>query len=186
MSERATEEDTVTHQATVDDKLGDGTWDEEWLAAPRRRSRTRPVLVLALGASLVFLAGVEVQRHFGTAAASASASAFPAGAMPSGGPPSGMAMPSGAAATSGGQPSDAPATDTTAGAAGEVIGTVVAKHGSVWVVQDLGGTRHRVTVTGDTALVREQPLAAAEVRRGATVDITLGSDGASADSVTVR
>ena len=62
MSERATEEDTVTHQATVDDKLGDGTWDEEWLAAPRRRSRTRPVLVLALGASLVFLAGVEVQH----------------------------------------------------------------------------------------------------------------------------
>ena len=74
-------------------------WDDEWLAAPTRRSRWRSVLVLALAAALVFLAGVEVQKRFGTASGGSAALAgapagFPSG-LPSGGFPSGMAAPGG-------------------------------------------------------------------------------------------
>ncbi len=160
-------------------KDGD-TWDEEWLAAPPTRSRWRTALLLTLAASLVFLAGVEVQRHFGTAGAASSSAGAPTGAFPG--------MPSGA------MPSGAPGQDPTgaAPASTQVIGTVVAKHGSVWVVKDLGGTRHRITVTSDTDIVREQRLTGSAVRTGSTVDITITSDGSdgsasgTADSVTIR
>jgi hypothetical protein len=160
-------------------------WDDAWLAEPVRRSRWRLVLAAALAASLVFLAGVEVQKAFGTSTASAASA--PAGGFPSGMPsglPSGMAAPGGATSTDDGAGSSSSSEATTQT---EVIGTVVARHGDVWVVEDLGGTRHRITVSDETRIVRESSLSASDVRTGATVDITTTSDDAgSAATVTVR
>ncbi len=160
-------------------------WDDAWLAEPVRRSRWRLMLVLALAASLVFLAGVEVQKAFGTSSGGTSA-ASPAGGFPSGMPsglPSGMAAPGGATSTDDGSGSSSSGATTQT----EVIGTVVARHGDVWVVEDLGGTKHRITVSEETRIVRESSLSASDVRTGATVDITTTSDDAgSAATVTVR
>lgn len=182
----------VTASPVADD------WDDEWLAAPTRRSRWRSVLVLALAASLVFLAGVEVQKRFGTASGGSSALAgapagFPSG-MPSGGFPSGMAAPGGDAGADAGADTGADSGSDSGGDSGagaetrtEVIGTVIAKHGDIWVVKDLGGTKHRITVTEDTRFVRQSSLSASDVAAGATVDITTISDDAgSAATVIVR
>lgn len=171
----------VSEPVTASSPVADD-WDDEWLAAPARRSRWRSVLVLTLAASLVFLAGVEVQKRFGTASGGSSALAgapagFPSG-MPAGGLPSGMAAPGSDAS---GDPGAGAETRT------EVIGTVIAKHGDVWVVKDLGGTKHRITVTEDTRFVRQSSLSASDVGAGATVDITTTSDDAgSAATVILR
>lgn len=183
MSNQVSEPVTASSPAADD-------WDDEWLAAPTRRSRWRSVLVLALAASLVFLAGVEVQKRFGTASGDSSAlgglpAGFPSG-MPSGGFPSGMAAPGGDTGADTGSDSGS-GSGAGAETRTEVIGTVIAKHGDVWVVKDLGGTKHRITVTEDTRFVRQSSLSASDVAAGATVDITTTSDDAgSAATVTVR
>ena len=177
----------------VPDEVDD--WNEEWLAAPRRRSRWRLGLLLALAASLVFLGGVEVQKRFGSAAGSTAAAGGPTqGGFPSGGFPSGMPSGGPSGAAGGTAPSGDGASSGAGGttAATQVIGTVVSKRGQVWVVKDLGGTRHRITVTDDTRIVRESELSAGDVTPGTTVDITLatdsggGSGGDTASAVTAR
>ena len=50
--------------------VDDPVLDEEWLAAPRRRSRLRLALAATLAAALCFLGGVLVQQQLGTASAS--------------------------------------------------------------------------------------------------------------------
>ena len=61
MSEDAAMTQTDTRPSTTSTLL-----DEEWLAAPRRRSRLRVLLAAALAAALCFLGGVEVQQRYGT------------------------------------------------------------------------------------------------------------------------
>jgi hypothetical protein len=152
--------------------------DEEWLTAPTRRSRLRGVLVVLLAASLVFLAGVEVQRHFGASSSddSAATGAFPGGGLPSGFP--------GAGGPQGTQPDTSGSSDAAA-----VIGTVESVDGDVWTIKDLGGKLHKVTVSSTVRIVRETTVAAADVETGATVDIagTTGDDGqVTATTITLR
>ena len=61
-----------TQEATDDPFL-----DEEWLATKGPRSRWRLALWAALAVSVVFLAGAQVQKHFGTSSSTASAGAPP-------------------------------------------------------------------------------------------------------------
>lgn len=184
-----TTDPTDTSDAVVDDPvLDDPVLDEEWLAAPRRRSRFRLGLAVALGAALCFLGGVLVQQQLGTTTSSAAAGGFPgglAGSVPEGFPgggalPDGGAVPGGAdqgsRATDGGDESTA------------VIGTVVAVHGDTWVVKDLGGTRHRVRLADGTDVVRETDADPGDVGVGDDVDISGTDDGGllDAEQVTLR
>lgn len=166
---------------TADDTM----LDEEWLAAPRKRSRSRLVMASALIASLCFLGGALTQKTFGVDDAAAAA---PGGLPP--GMPEGLgagSLPSGFPGA-GGQGSDAPTTDAGSDTEEQVIGTVLEKNGDVWVVEDLGGTRHDVAVTDDTAVVRETRLTPARVRTGDRVQITGASrdDQLQASDITLR
>ncbi|MFT3874656.1 MAG: hypothetical protein QM714_18740 [Nocardioides sp.] len=181
------------------DLVEDDSWDQEWLAQPKRRSRSRRLLLVALAASLVFWAGVEVEQRWGSSGGVGSAAdqqpgggagGLP-GEMPSGSPGQGGASDdqSGEGAPSGNQSGQAAPQGGSEDSAGstQVIGTVVAKHGSVWVVKDLGGTKHRIKVTDDTSVVEEKKVDSSAVKTGSTVDITVNADdSATADSVTVR
>ncbi len=162
--------------------------DEEWLPQPKRRSRLRRLLLVTLAAALVFWAGVEVQQRWGAGRSTGTA----AGQLPSGGTggfpgemPSGFP---GQASGSGDQgDSTQQGTDGGSTTSDQVIGTVVAKHGSVWVVQDLGGTTHRIKVTDGTSVIQEKKVAGSAVKTGSTVDITVSADDSgTADTVTVR
>ena len=69
-----------------------------------------------------------------------------------------------------------------------MIGTVVSVHGDTWVVEDLGGTRHRVRLADQTDVVRETDVDPADVRVGDDVDISGTADGdlLDAEQVTLR
>lgn len=170
--------------------------DEEWLAAPARRSRARTILLAVLVASVVFLGGVLTQKYLG--GTDTAATAGPAGGFPGGGQlPDGGGFPGGDAGgfpgagtgqdqqdsrgSGGGTTADDDGTDA-------VIGTVVTVRGDVWVVEDLGGNRHRIRITDDSDLVREQDLDPADVAAGDGVDISGTTDGDDlvAQDVTVR
>jgi hypothetical protein len=156
--------------------------DEEWLAAPTRRSRLRGVLVVLLAAALVFLGGVEVQRHFGPASSSSDSGAT--GAFPGGGLPTGLPAAGGPQGTQSDASGSSGSTDEAA-----VIGTVESVKGEVWTIKDLGGTLHEVTVSSTVRIVRETSVDPAEVETGATVDIsgTTGDDGKiTAATITLR
>jgi hypothetical protein len=158
--------------------MTDLSYDDAWLAEPRTRSRLRAALVVALLAALVFLGGVQVQQHWGSAAAAAG---------PAGGMPAGMAGMRGAAPGGNGQDvSDSGGTGqglsdsgtTATAAAPAVIGTVTAADGATWTVTDLGGTAHQVTVPDGL-----------QVPAGTTVSITGEADAqgvVAATAVTVR
>ena len=162
--------------------------DEEWLAAPRRRSRLRVLLAVALGAALCFLGGVEVQQRYSaeTSTAGGLPDGFPGG-VPSGFPSAGGGLPGGAQP---GGTGDAPSASSDAADAGAdaVIGTVVEIDGDVWVVKDLGGQRHEVRVSDQAHLVRETRLTPDEVAIGDRVDVTgtTKDDQLVADDVTLR
>ena len=158
--------------------------EEEWLAAPRRRSRLRLGLSALLAASLCFLGGALVQKHLG---AEPAASAAGPGSLPGAGTfPGGVSFE--------GAP---PGTDSSAGPVqadqddeerDAVVGTVVSIDGDTWVVEDLGGERHEVRVTDDAHLVRETGLTPDEVAVGDRVDITgtTADDQLTAEDVTLR
>lgn len=151
----------TTH--TVDDTM----LGEEWLAAPRKRSRLRLVMIAGLMASVCFLGGALAQKHLGRDEVAASGpAAFPAGL------PDGF---SGAGGFPGAAPQGTGTSSTesdTEADPDQVIGTVVEKNDGVWVVEDLGGKRHEVTVTKDTSVVREARLTPAKVTSGDRVQIT--------------
>lgn len=139
----------------------------EWLAAPRKRSRLRTLLVVLLAAAVCFLGGALVQKHLGSTDSTATGSA--------GGPPAGaMQLPQGLPDLA---QSSGASTSSDDGAS--VIGKVVAVRDGFWVVRDLAGKKHRVPVTKDTEVVRESPLKARAVKVGDTVDV-------SGDIVTLR
>lgn len=171
----------MTTQAVDDTML-----DEEWLAAPRERSRLTTVIAATLVAAVFFLAGSFTQKHLGEADA---ASGLPAGApeglsgFPTGGFPG--AAPQGTQAPSSGTE---PQTETETGSEDQVIGTVIEKKGDVWVVEDLGGKRHEVTVADDTDVVRESELTPAKVKAGDRVQITgvVRGDRLQAADITLR
>lgn len=161
----------------------DAMLDEAWLAAPRQRSRLRISLVTLLAASVCFMGGVLVQKHFG-AESSAQVGGRPTGAgglpqgLPEGFPAAGGGMPGG---TTGG--ASAPEDDTDA-----VVGTVVSIDGDVWTVEDLGGKTQEVRVTDASDLVRETSLTPDEVAVGDLVDISGTTDAGqlTAEDVTLR
>ena len=158
--------------------------EEEWLAAPRRRSRLRLGLSALLAASLCFLGGALVQKHLG---AEPAASAAGPGSLPGAGTfPGGVSFegaPPGTGSSAG--PVQADQDDEERDA---VVGTVVSIDGDTWVVEDLGGERHEVRVTDDAHLVRETGLTPDEVAVGDRVDITgtTADDQLTAGDVTLR
>jgi hypothetical protein len=156
---------------------------DAWLATPPSRSRLRSVLLGLLAASLVFLGGVLTQKYLGTTPAT-SATGEP-GQLPGGAQlPDGVQLPEGGAfpgAATDAAPADGAGDDA-------VIGTVVAVRGDTWVVEDLGGQRHRVRVAAATDVVREAEVAVEDVVEGARVDISGATDRGllRAEDVTVR
>jgi len=168
--------------STVSDDLS--LDEEEWLAAPRRRSRLRLGLSALLAASLCFLGGALVQKHLG---AEPAASAAGPGSLPGAGTfPGGVSFegaPPGTGSSAG--PVQADQDDEERDA---VVGTVVSIDGDTWVVEDLGGERHEVRVTDDAHLVRETGLTPDEVAVGDRVDITgtTADDQLTAGDVTLR
>lgn len=151
--------------------------DEEWLAAPRSRSRLRLVLAALLAASLCFLGGVLVQKHLGPSTAAAAPTGFPGGAtLPDGG----QGFPGAGELPGGGSTTAPDGADDDQEAA--VVGTVVSIDGDVWTVEDLGGTSHQVVVGEAAKIVRETTVSAADVELDSTVDITLSDDGSGSDT----
>lgn len=145
----------------------DSMLDEEWLAAPRKRSRVRLVISAALIAAVCFLSGALAQKHLGAgdtaSAPGALSGGFPGGDLPAGGFPGAAQQGSGAPSTR---------TETQTDATDQVIGTVIKKNDNVWLIEDLGGKRHEVVVAQDTDVVRETELAQALVKAGDRVQIT--------------
>lgn len=174
----------------------DDTWDDAWLEPPAPRSKLRTALVLALAASLCFLGGALVQRQFGSASGGAGqmAGGFPGGDA-SGGFPGGGQMPSemptDGAQTPGGNGQSASGQDqsgedsSTADDTQQVIGTLTKKSGDTWIVTDLGGTKHTITLSDSTKVQQQKSVSTDDVAQGATVDITTDADGA-ATSITLR
>lgn len=146
--------------------------DEEWLAAPHSRSRLSAALAAALILSLTFLGGVLVQKHWGATGTGSTASpsglpgGFPNGAAPSGFPQLGGAAPGGPASAGTSQSGSATTTGSTT-----VIGTVISIHGTNWIVEDLGGKRHTITVPQETTVVREERSSTGTVNKGDTVTV---------------
>ena len=160
--------------------IDDPMLDDEWLAAPKKRSRLRTLLVVALAAAVCFLGGALVQKHYGTASTSA-ADAGPGG-FAGGQLPEGLAE----GLAQGGLPADVgTATDDDSQS---VIGEVVEVRGDVWIVEDLGGNRHEIQVGDATDVVRESSIKPSQVKVGDPVDITgTDNDGRlQADEVTLR
>ena len=85
-------------------------------------------------------------------------------------------------------PSDDAGGATTDNASQSVIGEVIQIRGDVWIVKDLGGKRHKITVGDDIDVTRETSIKSAQVRVGDPVDITgTNSDGQlQANEVTLR
>jgi hypothetical protein len=160
--------------------------DEEWLAAPRSRSRLRLVLAVLLAASLCFLGGALVQKHLGPdpSAAAAGPTGFPGGGTLPGG---GQGFPGAGELPGAGSTAIPDGTDDDEDAAA-VVGTVVSIDGDVWTVEDLGGTEHKVRVTDDSDVVRETDLTADQVAVGDRVDISgTNTDGQlTAADITLR
>jgi hypothetical protein len=167
---------------TVTDDL---SLEEEWLAAPRRRSRLRLGLAALLAASLCVLGGALVQKHLGAepAASTAGRGGLPTGGggFPEGFPGTGGGVPAGADGGTGDAAGDADDTDA-------VVGTVVSIDGDVWTVEDLGGKTHEVRVTDESDLVRETSLTPDQVAVGDLVDIsgTTADGQLTAEDVTLR
>jgi hypothetical protein len=170
------------------DTFDDQVLDDEWLAAPRRRSRVRLVLAGVLAASVCFLGGALTQKHFGADQGSRASPVGGAG-LPAG-PPEGFPQGAGGFPGTGGSPGqqESAAPSDQPDSADAVIGNVVEIRGNTWLVEDLGGERHQVTVTDDTDITREESLTASQVTKGDTVNITGSSTGGrlAADHVTLR
>ena len=152
--------------------------DEAWLAEPPKRSRLRLALMVALAASLVFLGGVEVQKHFGLAGDQAAggqiAGGQAAGARAARG---GLQGGSGLTPEQGVDAGQAPAGGSDAAAASTaVIGTLESVDGTTWTVKDLGGNVHTITVGESVRIVQESALGADEVKNGSTVNVSGTTD----------
>jgi hypothetical protein len=181
---------SATSTATDDSIL-----DEEWLAAPRQRSRLRLALVILLSASVCFLGGVQVQKHFGTeTSGEGPRGGFAGGGFPGGSggfpgtlPDGAQAGGVGAGGGAGGAGAEAGSTSTDADR-DAVVGTVIAIDGDLWTVEDLGGTQHSIRVTEETSVLSETRLTPDQVEEGDRVDISgTTSDGElQADDVTLR
>jgi hypothetical protein len=144
----------------------DSLLEESWLAAPQQGSRSRIVLVALLAATVCFLGGAVAQKHYGTEA-TASSGATGAAGFPSNAP---NGFPTGGFPGTDQQGAEATSGDT--GNTQSVIGTVVKVANGTWVVEDLGGTRHRVAIAEDTTIIRERHLAANQVEAGDRVQIS--------------
>lgn len=169
----------------TDTVIDDPMLDEEWLPAPVKRSRPRAVLVVILAAAVCFLGGAMLQKHFGTSSdpgTAAGPAGFAGGQLPAGLPEGGF--PGVGSGTVDGT-ADSP---TGADEAESVIGTVVKVRGEVWIVEDLGGKRHRITVGDDTDVVRETSIQLTAVKVGDPVDVsgTTSNGRLEANEVTLR
>lgn len=142
--------------------------DEEWLAAPRKRSRLTAVIAATLVASVFFLGGSLTQKHLGAGDAAGGAVGLPAG-IPEGFPGAG-GFPAGGIPDAAQQETGASSNGAT-NAEEQVIGTVIKKDGTVWLVEDLGGKRHEVAVANETNIIRELTLTPSKVEVGERVQI---------------
>ncbi len=177
---------------TADHHLDDQVLDEEWLAAPTKRSRGRLILIGLLAAAVCFLGGAFTQKHYGPSTTAATAAPGGTAGLPGGFPGGGQGFPGGA----GGFPGAGTQSDQQGAAGGgdqptgteAVIGHVVQINGNTWTVEDLGGKRHQITITDDTLVTREETLTADQVAQGDTVSITgtTSGDKVSADQITLR
>lgn len=150
--------------------------DNDWLTADRGMSRRRLVLLCLLAASVIFLAGTQVQKNFGTSDSATAAGAptgFPAGM------PEGMSGMPGAP-----EEGDEDAVEESA-----VVGTLTSKDGDTWIVTDLGGDKHTITVTDSTRVREERTVELNDAKAGSTVDVTGTTNDkgdVSATSITLR
>ena len=153
----------MSHTQEVTD---DPFLDEEWLATKGPRSRWRIALWAALAVAVVFLAGAQVQKHFGTSSSTASAG--------SPGLPRGPGTPAGFPALGGGTtPPSTSATDAGQSTA-SLIGTVTRVKGHTLVVKDFGGATHTITIGADTSITRLAHLNPGDITTGSTVVIEQG------------
>lgn len=163
------------------DPTTDPFLDEEWLATKGPRSRWRLALLTALAVAVVFLAGVQVQEHFGASPGTAATSGpgFPTGqGIPTGFPPigGGNTQPSSGS-------SDAGQKSTS------LIGTVTRVHGDTLQVKDFGGTTHTITIGPHTSITRPADLHHHDILQGTTVVVEQGHGSSKrrpATSITVR
>lgn len=154
--------------------------DNDWLTADRGMSRRRLVLLLLLAASVIFLAGTQVQKNFGTSE-SATAAGAPTG-FPTAMPEGMSGMP--AAAGDGAEEGDDDAAEESA-----VVGTLTSTDGDTWIVTDLGGDKHTITVTDATRVREERTVELNDAKAGSTVDVTGTKNDkgdVSATSITLR
>lgn len=155
------------------------TASDDWLTADQGMSRRRLGLLLLLAGSVIFLAGTQVQKHFGPSETSAAPTGMPAG-LPSGMPEGLGQGPAGG----GGETSD---DDSAEGSA--VVGTLTSKKGDTWTVTDLGGTKRTITLTDATRVREERNVDPKDATTGSTVDIsgTKNDKGVvDATSITIR
>ncbi|MGC4113037.1 MAG: hypothetical protein QM747_21990 [Nocardioides sp.] len=160
--------------------------DEEWLAAPSRRSRARVGLLLLLAVLLVFLGGVEVQKRWGSDSTSGTG-AVPSGAF-RGAPTTSGSGTFGSPPTGASDSSDSSGAASTSSTTPAVIGKVTGIHGRTWTVQDLGGKDHTVTVTAETTLTRPLARATGPIRPGSSVTVlgTTHGKAVTATAITIR
>lgn len=165
-----------TQEATDDPFL-----DEEWLATKGSRSRWRIALWGALAVAVVFLAGAQVQKHFGTSSGTAAsgAPAFPGG----------QGLPAGFPALGGGTTPPSTSSADAGQSTASLIGTVTRVKGHTLVVKDFGGATHTVTIGADTSITRLAHLHPGDLTTGSTVVIEQGAGSSRrhpATSITVR
>jgi len=144
----------------------DDSWEED---GPNRAERVRKALLIGLVLSVVFLGGVQAQKHWGrsgSGAASGLPSGFPSGLadqLGSGG------LPGGAAGAGG--PSSSVTSDTPA-----VIGKVTKINGNTVTVTDVSGTEHTVKLDASTSLTRSKKIASTDIDAGESVTVTGTTD----------
>lgn len=157
----------------------DDSWEED---GPNRAVRVRKALLIGLVLAVVFLGGVQAQKHWGHSGSSA-ASGLPSGIpsdianqLGSGGLPGG--------ASGGGGPSSSGTSDTPA-----VIGKVTKVDGKTVTVTDVSGTEHTVEMDASTSLTRSKKIASTDIDAGESVVVvgTTDRDGRiAATSMTLR
>jgi hypothetical protein len=172
--------------STVDDQRDDGLAEELARVAPRRWWN-KATVVLGAAVLLVggFAGGLQVQKHWGTAAtASTAAAGFGAGQNRAGNGAAAGGFPGGAGTGTGRR-----GTTTTTAAAAGTTGTVKLVDGSTIYVQTANGDIVTVRTNGNTTVstVKKGRIADVKAGQSVTVNGSTGSDGiVTATSVTTR
>ena len=164
-------EETVTHAVLDDDDaIGDDPFDDDLaseLAAAAPRPLSRTTLALAAAALVVggFLAGAQVQKHYGVAAAGPAAGTGLTGAQ----------ARTGNQNAAGGANRQGPTAAATAGTV--TTGTVKLVDGTTVYVQTANGDVITVRTNATTTVLVSKAGALADLAPGATVTVEGQSSG---------